>query len=148
MWPVEHGDHYLVGYDFPLYLKAQAAVDVAYKDRARWVRMAIASTAGMEQFSSDRTITEYAEHIWGIKPHPVPHTTPEGLPDPQQLKTGPGSIGSLRRQALAAIPARTGSRPAPVKGTYGSLTRRGCQQSQRPPPIPAPTGDDEVDIDL
>jgi starch phosphorylase len=156
IWPVEHGDPYLVGYDFPYYLEAQAAVDAAYKDQAQWVRKCIASTAGMEQFSSDRTITEYAEHIWGIKPHPVPHTTEQGLPDPQQLK-GPGSIGSLRRQALAARPARdTGATPLPVKGTYGSLTRRsqGPPASARPPALggrqtaqPEPA-EDEVDINL
>jgi hypothetical protein len=52
------------------------------------VRMSIASTAGTENLSVARTITESAEHIWGIKPHPVPHTAANGFPDPAQPKTG------------------------------------------------------------
>lgn len=66
------GDYFLVGQDFPSYLDAQAQVDEAYKDKKKWLKMSILSTAGCGKFSSDRTIAQYAEEIWGIKPCPVP----------------------------------------------------------------------------
>lgn len=66
------GDYFLVGHDFPSYMNAQARVDEAYKDRRRWQRMSILSTAGSGKFSSDRTIAQYAKQIWGINPCPVP----------------------------------------------------------------------------
>eukprot|EP00271_Cylindrocystis_brebissonii_P014161 TRINITY_DN35420_c0_g1_i1.p1 TRINITY_DN35420_c0_g1~~TRINITY_DN35420_c0_g1_i1.p1 ORF type:complete len:1046 (+),score=242.32 TRINITY_DN35420_c0_g1_i1:158-3295(+) len=62
------GDIYLLANDFPSYLEAQAAVDRAYVDAPRWSKMSILSTAGSGKFSSDRTIKEYAEEIWGIQP--------------------------------------------------------------------------------
>ena len=61
-------DFYLLANDFPQYLAAQAEVDRAYVDRDRWTRMSILNTAGSGKFSSDRTIREYAEDIWGIEP--------------------------------------------------------------------------------
>ncbi|KAL8129927.1 hypothetical protein V2J09_019082 [Rumex salicifolius] len=66
------GDYFLVGYDFPTYMDAQAKVDEAYKDRKRWLKMSIMSTAGSGKFSSDRTITQYAKEIWNIEKCPVP----------------------------------------------------------------------------
>lgn len=47
-------------------------MDATYKDPDTWVRMSILSTAGSGFFSSDRTIHEYAEQIWGVKPCAVP----------------------------------------------------------------------------
>ncbi|KAK1322205.1 hypothetical protein QJS10_CPA03g01830 [Acorus calamus] len=66
------GDYFLVGYDFPSYMDAQAKVDEAYRDRKRWLKMSILSTAGSGKFSSDRTIAQYAKEIWNIKECPVP----------------------------------------------------------------------------
>ncbi|XP_065877761.1 alpha-glucan phosphorylase, H isozyme [Euphorbia lathyris] len=66
------GDYFLVGQDFPGYLDAQQRVDEAYKDRTRWLRMSILSTAGSGKFSSDRTIAQYAKEIWNIEECPVP----------------------------------------------------------------------------
>ncbi|KAJ3668895.1 hypothetical protein LUZ60_010845 [Juncus effusus] len=66
------GDYFLVGYDFPSYLDSHAQVDQAYKDRKRWLKMSIMSTAGSGKFSSDRTIAQYAKEIWGIEACPVP----------------------------------------------------------------------------
>jgi starch phosphorylase len=72
-------DHYLVGFDFPSYLDAQARVDEAYRDQDKWTRMSMANTAGMGYFSSDRSIREYAEQIWKVqpcrRPGPVPIST-------------------------------------------------------------------------
>jgi starch phosphorylase len=59
-------DEYYVLKDFSAYKRAQADIDVAYKDRARWARMAILNTASAGKFSSDRTIHQYAEDIWQL----------------------------------------------------------------------------------
>ncbi|RZC79382.1 hypothetical protein C5167_003637 [Papaver somniferum] len=66
------GDYFLVGHDFASYMDAQAKVDEAYKDKEKWLRMSILSTAGSGKFSSDRTIAQYAKEIWNIKACPVP----------------------------------------------------------------------------
>ncbi|XP_062171936.1 alpha-glucan phosphorylase, H isozyme [Alnus glutinosa] len=66
------GDYFLVGQDFPSYIDAQDKVDKAYKDRKRWLKMSILSTAGSGKFSSDRTIAQYAEEIWKIGECRVP----------------------------------------------------------------------------
>jgi starch phosphorylase len=66
------GDFYLLQHDFDDYLRAQADVDEAYLNREQWITMSIMSTAGSGKFSSDRTVNEYAEDIWGIEPCPRP----------------------------------------------------------------------------
>jgi starch phosphorylase len=59
-------DHYFVLADFADYLRAQQDVDIAFADPQRWATMAIHNVAAMGQFSSDRTVGEYARNIWGI----------------------------------------------------------------------------------
>lgn len=66
------GDYFLVGQDFPSYMDAQERVDEAYKDKKRWLKMSILSTAGSGKFSSDRTIAQYAKEIWKIEECRVP----------------------------------------------------------------------------
>lgn len=66
------GDFYLLANDFPSYLEAQLEVENTYRDQEKWTRMSILSTAGTGKFSSDRTIMEYAEHIWKAKSQPRP----------------------------------------------------------------------------
>lgn len=46
----------------------QAKADKTFVDRQLWTKMSILSTAGSGKFSSDRTIKQYAEEIWNIKP--------------------------------------------------------------------------------
>jgi starch phosphorylase len=60
-------DHYFVLADFADYRRAQRQVDAAYADPQRWATMAIHNVAAMGQFSSDRTVREYARNIWGIE---------------------------------------------------------------------------------
>jgi glycogen phosphorylase len=61
-----HGDEYFVVADFASYGRARDSAVMAYADRERWLRMAIRNTARTGQFSSDRTIREYAADIWNL----------------------------------------------------------------------------------
>ena len=61
MW---HSDYFLVASDFDAYRVAQAEVDKAYADPARWWTMAAMNTARSGFFSSDRTIRSYMSDIW------------------------------------------------------------------------------------
>jgi starch phosphorylase len=67
---LEH-DRYLLLADYRAYLGAQVAVDVAWRDPARWSRMSILNTARSGPFCSDRAIREYCAGIWGVRPVPV-----------------------------------------------------------------------------
>lgn len=43
-------------------------VDATYKNKALWAKKSITAASGMGKFSSDRSIKEYAERIWYLKP--------------------------------------------------------------------------------
>jgi starch phosphorylase len=62
------GDRYFLLADYASYIEAQDRVAEAYKDKTRWTRMSILNTARSGKFSSDRTIREYADEIWNVKP--------------------------------------------------------------------------------
>jgi starch phosphorylase len=59
-------DWFMVARDFDAYVAAQAEVDAIWLDKKRWNAMAIRNTAHMGFFSSDRTIRQYAQDIWGV----------------------------------------------------------------------------------
>jgi starch phosphorylase len=69
---LEHGDPYLCLADYQMYVDAQAKVDATYKNQDRWVKMAVLNTARVGKFSSDRTILEYAKHVWKLPQVIVP----------------------------------------------------------------------------
>ncbi len=68
-------DYYLIGHDFGSYLEALDRTDLAYADRRGWAAKTIRAASSMWAFSSDRTIKEYAEKVWGMEPSPFkpPH---------------------------------------------------------------------------
>lgn len=65
---VDWGDHYMVLADFAAFASAQEQVDARFVDKRAWTESAIENVAGMGQFSSDRTIGEYARNIWRVNP--------------------------------------------------------------------------------
>jgi starch phosphorylase len=62
------GEHFLVLADYESYVKAQDRVDALYRDTDQWSRKAMINSFSMGPFSSDRSIREYADAIWNIKP--------------------------------------------------------------------------------
>ena len=69
---LDGGDPFLVLADFESYCAAHDRVDAAFRDKARWAKMAILNTARVGKFSSDRTIKDYNRDIWHVAPAPVP----------------------------------------------------------------------------
>jgi starch phosphorylase len=65
---LNQGDLYLVLADYEWYVRCQEEVERIYQDPDKWVRRSILSTAGMGKFSSDRSIAEYAQDTWDVKP--------------------------------------------------------------------------------
>jgi starch phosphorylase len=63
---LSENDPYLLLLDLESYLECQRLVGQTYADRATWTRRSILNVARMGKFSSDRTIKEYAEEIWGV----------------------------------------------------------------------------------
>jgi starch phosphorylase len=63
-----HSDPFVLLADYQAYIESQEEVSKAYRDQDNWTRMAILNSARMGKFSSDRTIREYCEEIWGVKP--------------------------------------------------------------------------------
>ncbi|MBF0254649.1 MAG: glycogen/starch/alpha-glucan family phosphorylase, partial [Candidatus Omnitrophica bacterium] len=61
-------DAFMVAADFDSYIQMQERVGGEYLDAANWTRKSILNTACSGRFSSDRTIRDYAEGIWKIKP--------------------------------------------------------------------------------
>ncbi len=61
-------DEYFLLADFREYVAAQEEVARRYMDKEYWARMCLVNIAQSGFFSSDRTIQEYADEIWKIKP--------------------------------------------------------------------------------
>ncbi len=66
-----HHDPYLLMADYQSYIDCQDRVSQTYRNSDDWTRISILNTARMGFFSSDRSIQEYCEDIWQVKPYPV-----------------------------------------------------------------------------
>jgi glycogen phosphorylase len=62
------GEPYLVLADYAAYAKAQDRVDALYAQEDQWSHKAVINCLNMGYFSSDRSIREYADRIWSVKP--------------------------------------------------------------------------------
>jgi glycogen phosphorylase len=61
-------DFYMLLADYRPYVQAQEEVERVFADPELWTRRSILNTAQMGRFSSDRSIMDYAEHIWHVEP--------------------------------------------------------------------------------
>jgi len=61
-------DDYLLMADYQAYIDCQDRVSQAYRDQEHWSRLSILNSVRMGKFSSDRSIREYCEDIWHVKP--------------------------------------------------------------------------------
>ncbi len=64
---MEH-DYYCLFADYQSYIDTQKKVSELFKDVDQWTRRSIFNVARIGKFSSDRSIKEYSDKIWKIKP--------------------------------------------------------------------------------
>ncbi|MBI9021332.1 MAG: glycogen/starch/alpha-glucan family phosphorylase, partial [Verrucomicrobia bacterium] len=74
-----HGDTFFYMADYRPYMEAQEKVEALFRQPDVWAEKAILNVARMGWFSSDRTIGEYADKIWGIKPICIENPTELGI---------------------------------------------------------------------
>ena len=61
-------DHYFVLLDYASYVEKKLQANRDYADRLTFGRKCLLNIASAAKFSSDRTIRQYAEEIWHVKP--------------------------------------------------------------------------------
>ena len=62
-----HNDHFMALADFDSYCEAQKKVSEEYRKPSLWWRKAVLNTARLGRFSSDRSISDYAERVWRME---------------------------------------------------------------------------------
>lgn len=62
------GDPYMCLADFEEYLNTHQRFIKVYQDEQRWNNMSLVNIAEAGRFSADRSIQEYANHIWNLSP--------------------------------------------------------------------------------
>jgi starch phosphorylase len=67
---LRYSDYYMVTVDFDDYYDAQRRIDRLWMSTSDWTRVSMLNTANMAWFSSDRTISEYAQDIWNVPVRP------------------------------------------------------------------------------
>jgi starch phosphorylase len=65
---LSEGEPFFVLADYASYVATQDKVDELFLKPDEWSRKAVLNTLSMGIFSSDRSIREYAQRIWRIKP--------------------------------------------------------------------------------
>jgi starch phosphorylase len=66
-----YNDPYMLMADFQSYVDCQQDVSRTFRHPEEWTQRSILNVARMGKFSSDRSIREYCEKIWKVKPVPV-----------------------------------------------------------------------------
>lgn len=61
-------DEYMLFADYQSYIDCQNIIGSAFLDKKQWAHMSILNVAHAGMFSSDRSIMEYCEKIWNVKP--------------------------------------------------------------------------------
>jgi len=61
-------DPFMLLADYQSYVECQDRAAEAFRDAEQWTRMSILNVARCGFFSSDRTISQYCEDIWQVKP--------------------------------------------------------------------------------
>jgi len=77
-------DNYFLLADYGSYVDCQKRVDETYRCPAEWTKKSILNVAHMGRFSTDRTIKEYADEIWGLKSVKV--EAPDRLRDQRRIR--------------------------------------------------------------
>ncbi len=65
------GDKYCLFADFESYSNAQNIAAEEFNNKILWAKKSLLNVARVGKFSSDRTISEYANDIWKISSHPI-----------------------------------------------------------------------------
>lgn len=61
-------DHYMALADYADYCNAQKRATALYADKEKWNKMSLVNIAKSGIFAADRSIKDYADNIWHIKP--------------------------------------------------------------------------------
>lgn len=64
-------DRYFILKDLESYSETQKKVEALFETPLKWAEYAIHNIAGMGRFTSDRSILDYSEKIWGVQPCPT-----------------------------------------------------------------------------
>ncbi len=67
----KQADRYFVLNDLPSYYETQKKVEELYQQPNKWAEYAIQNIAHMSRFSTDESIHNYANLVWGLLPCPV-----------------------------------------------------------------------------
>jgi starch phosphorylase len=93
--------------DFGDYARTQARVEADYARPEVWRKKAVLNTARMGQFSSDRTIREYARDIWNIAPVPPTGNAAPKTPRASDTPKAPGKT-EAPKTPTAKKPSKSG----------------------------------------
>jgi starch phosphorylase len=54
--------------DFRSFVDTQQVVEQAFRDKDGWTRLSILNSAASGRFSTDRTMRDYNQQIWKVRP--------------------------------------------------------------------------------
>jgi len=97
-------DYYILCHDFPDYCAAQMKVDETYANKPLWWQLSIKAAASTGKFNSDRTVQEYASHVWNLASYERPQ------PDMNRNHSTPTEVKKVVSNAppAASVPSVSG----------------------------------------